>query len=301
MNEHTRKLLDDARKEQFADVLADLDYNDININACDHEGKTVLHYAAISHSDAVIVKTLTKFDVNINIQDKSGKTPLHYAAYNQLCQRYELIPVHPISKINEPRSHKRILVPYYDDHAYEKPLHLLLQHKDIKVNIQDHLGRTALHYAASNNIDQYVRILLNCQDSSLTIQDKAGRIPLHYAIKQGGFIWSFLLSSPLLQVTMEDNDEITLLQYAIQNNKTSSLHRLLSVKDIDVQSAYKYSSTLLHEAVINCSTDCMKELLSYKDIDLHSKDAHGRTPLQLAELLYQAASDAKYSSYKQQY
>ena len=38
MNEHTRKLLDDAKNEKFDDVLNDLEYDAININASDNEG-----------------------------------------------------------------------------------------------------------------------------------------------------------------------------------------------------------------------------------------------------------------------
>ena len=35
MNKHTRKLLDDARNRKSDDVLNDLEYDDININASD--------------------------------------------------------------------------------------------------------------------------------------------------------------------------------------------------------------------------------------------------------------------------
>ena len=44
MNDHTRKLLDDARQNKVTDLLNDLDYDNININATDIEVKTILHY-----------------------------------------------------------------------------------------------------------------------------------------------------------------------------------------------------------------------------------------------------------------
>ena len=47
MNEHTQKLLDDARNEKFYDALADLAYEYIAINTNDKYGKIVLHYAFI--------------------------------------------------------------------------------------------------------------------------------------------------------------------------------------------------------------------------------------------------------------
>ena len=72
MNEHTRKLLDDARKKKFDDILINLEYNDININASDNEGRTVLHYATKHAHVTIICKILEDSDVNINIQYNSG-------------------------------------------------------------------------------------------------------------------------------------------------------------------------------------------------------------------------------------
>ena len=56
MNDHTRKLLDDARNKKFDDVLKDLEYDDIDINASDITRKTVLHYATIFTNHAIIEK-----------------------------------------------------------------------------------------------------------------------------------------------------------------------------------------------------------------------------------------------------
>ena len=47
MNVHTQKLLDDARNKKFYDALADLAYEDIDINTNDKYGKNVLHYAFV--------------------------------------------------------------------------------------------------------------------------------------------------------------------------------------------------------------------------------------------------------------
>ena len=67
MNDHTRKILDDAINDKFDDVLNDLDYDDIDINASDEEGKTVLHYASKQSWDSILLKILEKFDANINV------------------------------------------------------------------------------------------------------------------------------------------------------------------------------------------------------------------------------------------
>ena len=43
MNNHTLKLLDDAKNKKFTDVLNDLEYDNININATYKYGRTVLY------------------------------------------------------------------------------------------------------------------------------------------------------------------------------------------------------------------------------------------------------------------
>ena len=96
MNEHTRKLLDDAKNEKFTDVLEDLEYDDININASDDKGKTVLHYASENNWDSIIIKILQNVNVNVNAQDDYGKTPLHYAACHWKHESLKILLAHKV-------------------------------------------------------------------------------------------------------------------------------------------------------------------------------------------------------------
>jgi ankyrin repeat protein len=69
------------------------------------------------------------------------------------------------------------------------PLQLLLYAKDIDVNKQDHLGRTALHYAAAYTnggagFPNRIKLLLE-HGARLRIQDNDGKYPLNYAHEAG--------------------------------------------------------------------------------------------------------------------
>ena len=57
MNDHTWKLLDEARNTKFDDVLFDLEYDYIDINATDEEGKTVLHYVSKYSWYSILLKS----------------------------------------------------------------------------------------------------------------------------------------------------------------------------------------------------------------------------------------------------
>ena len=80
MNEHTTKLFDDARSNHIVEILNDLEFDDININASDHNNQTLLHYAAVYNQPTIIVKILANFNANINALDNYHRTPLHYAS-----------------------------------------------------------------------------------------------------------------------------------------------------------------------------------------------------------------------------
>ena len=54
-------------------------------------------------------------------------------------------------------------------------------------------------------------------------------------------------------------------------------------------------------AVEYCRPKCIEALLTYQDINKQMKDEEGGTPLQIAELLIEVASNKKYINYKKQY
>jgi len=63
-----------------------LNHPGININICNHKGRTPLYQAAYCGNPEVVKKLLTRRDININIPDKTGNTPL-MAAENRLVEK----------------------------------------------------------------------------------------------------------------------------------------------------------------------------------------------------------------------
>ena len=57
MNEHIRKLLDDARNNKLVNILDAVEYDDIDINATNDIGRTLLHYASI----IIMIQLLSKY------------------------------------------------------------------------------------------------------------------------------------------------------------------------------------------------------------------------------------------------
>ena len=92
-----------------------LNKDDIDINAKDNSGKTVLHYAVEYDSISLTNKLIAK-GIDIDAKDNSGDTALHYAA-----------------------KHNKI------------PIAVELVEKRIDINAKNNSGNTALHYAVEHN------------------------------------------------------------------------------------------------------------------------------------------------------
>ena len=66
MNEHTRKLLADARNRKFTNVFNDVEFNDLDMNAIDDKGWTLLHYVYRHKRDSILINVLENFDPTIS-------------------------------------------------------------------------------------------------------------------------------------------------------------------------------------------------------------------------------------------
>ena len=61
------------------------------------------------------------------------------------------------------------------------PLKILLDHPGIKVNKQSKKGRTALHYAVLNNIEENIKLLIKDKRVDAAIKDRSGKTAYDYA------------------------------------------------------------------------------------------------------------------------
>jgi len=75
-----------ASEERVDFTLQLLNRPGININICNHKGRTPLYQAAYCGNLEVVKKLLTRPDININIPDKKGNT-LVMAAENRLFEK----------------------------------------------------------------------------------------------------------------------------------------------------------------------------------------------------------------------
>lgn len=72
--------VEEASDKVFENAFNIIKKENLDINAVDRDGKTVLMYAAF-YNNREIIDSIIKKEVNINAVDRYGRTALHWAAY----------------------------------------------------------------------------------------------------------------------------------------------------------------------------------------------------------------------------
>ena len=147
----------------------------------DQEGRSPVHYAAMSGCISALNYFLSQCNFNVNNPDFTGYTPLVYSCISGSINAIQYL-------INNHKSDPNIT-----DNSGMTSLHqscryghiditqylIEVQHCDI--NVKDNEGRTLVHHAAwSGNLD-LLQYLITVQGLSLTAEDKNGNTALHYA------------------------------------------------------------------------------------------------------------------------
>ena len=124
---------------------------DVDVNACNDEGRTPLSRAAEMGNSAVVELLLTRKDIRADAKDLEHETPLFYAVF----------------------------------YGYEEIVRQLLKRDDVDINTVNKNGYTPLHRATILKDEGIAAILLARADINVDPIDKNGQTPLIRAARLG--------------------------------------------------------------------------------------------------------------------
>ncbi len=164
-----RELLNEHFKDEYSivvDLIIEfLDYNSSMVlssfytldlpDVTDDHGRNFLIYSAIMMDKIALPFFLGTGEFDVNSQDNFGRTPLIYSFITEPKVTYSLHPVHRI----------------------------LLNQRDLELDIRDKYGRTALSYAAELAPLRALELLV--RGANPNIVDVRGYTPLHYYLGLG--------------------------------------------------------------------------------------------------------------------
>ena len=230
-----------------------LQHPNIDPNQCDYnDDYTPLHHSMIGNRLDIFNALLTHEKIDVNKVDVDGVTCI----YKACCH-----------------SHLQDRVMFIQG---------LLAHHNIDVDKKTLTGYAPLHLVGKNQQDVY-RLLLDHKDIDINIRDNDGCTPLMKALmKNETDLISQLLSHPRIDVTVAANDGQTAI--SIAENKMEVLDELLGHLDEDTQAIYK-SRSRLWDCCRHGYVDQLETILqeaSFTTEDLNRRDPDGRTGLHLA-------------------
>jgi ankyrin repeat protein len=162
-----------------------------------------------------------------------------------------------------------------------------LLEKGIDVNQQDKWdGKTALIWASEQRHKEIALMLLQHKNIEINLQDKIGNTALMLASKYGHKdIVQMLLEHKDIEVNKQDNYSGTALIEASKDGHKVIVEMLLQHKNIDINQQNKIGSNALIEATRYGQTECAKILLQHENINVNQHDHIGYTALMLASFL----------------
>lgn len=207
---------------------------------------TLLHYAVLNHYVDLTKALLEDPEIDVNVQDIDGYTPLHFALL-------------------------------YKDPAI---VALLLQHKNIRVDLKSNTQEYPLHYAASTLI-AFFKPILDLYPQALYVQDVNGLTPV------GRLFHENTISSVPMEVletidfTVPCKDNIFPIHCVADGGIQDARVRRLIVQASPVNALCDHG-TALHIAIANNKVELSLELLADEEIAVNAQDKEGNTPLHLA-------------------
>ncbi|XP_074788120.1 ankyrin repeat and death domain-containing protein 1B isoform X3 [Athene noctua] len=277
-------LLPDEREFQYAaktnnlETMEKLFKKNVNINAVDAHGLTVIHLAAWT-GNLDIMRKLVKAGADQKAKNEEGMNVLHFAAQNNSVKivDYFLQDLH-LNDLNKP------------DGKGKKPFLLASEkgHVDMINNLitlklftseRDKEGNTALHLAAKNGHSEVVEILLE-QWKEINELNQNGETPFYLSVEGGHKKCAELLLEAGSDINVLTQNNSSALQIAVQNGHLSLVTFLID-KHIDLVPKPEQKNSPLHLAVINNHLPVVKSLLDASH-DINSLNHRQETPLHLA-------------------
>ncbi|KAJ5471436.1 hypothetical protein N7530_008793 [Penicillium desertorum] len=164
-------------------------------------------------------------------------------------------------------------------------LDLLLNRRDLDINIQNQARESALWYAIHYGTYSTVKTVLGQPNVRVDIKHKYDRTALHLAVFAGRIGFVHLLLPSGSDPDLQDDSGHSPWDYARRFN--SPVMELIFSNDPKSETfpgapSSQDAELPLHQAVSYGSLDAIKSLLSKKGLDLGIQDRKGYTPLHLA-------------------
>ena len=198
----------------------------VNINQVDPLNQTPLHIAVKKNCHAIVFQLLDYGGADLDVKDTFGKSPLMYASENNDCVSLTQL----LARRADPNSSdifRTTPLIVASKCGFDMVVKRLVRDSRLLLDHPDHLGATAVWYAAHHGHIEILRMLLRVR-ANPNVKDVHDKTPLIAAAENG----HLLCVERLLECTRATIDHVdkfgqTALQYACKNNMTEIAQALI--------------------------------------------------------------------------
>jgi ankyrin repeat protein len=210
--------------KQSKDVIEHLINTGHDVNAKnDKDGTTVLMYAILSNSDAV-VNILIEAGANVNAKNNDGYNALLIASmYNRL----ELIKLLISAEVNiNTRTNTGATALMFASRYSTKDVAELLINAGAEIHAKDNTGATALMFASSNSNKEVVELLIRAGAEINTKRNNGTTALMHASWFSNKEVVELLIRAGA-EINVKDNDGETALSYSRKNTRDKDIVEFL--------------------------------------------------------------------------
>ena len=196
-----------------------IERRNIDVNALNRFGSTVLHLAVVN-DNSIIIRTLLSYNqIKPNHKNVHGMSPLLLSIVRENVDAFQQLISSPLVDLEDTDEELNTPLILAVKDSNRDMVNLLLE-KGVNINAQNRNQLSALHYAVIHNKKDIVKLLISYQNTNINIQDSDGWTPLHYAA-QFDFkeIVEILLTSPNLDKYKKNRKDQTAFDIACYENR----------------------------------------------------------------------------------
>ena len=252
----------------------------------DNDGKSLVHYGAMSGSSSVSSYIATQYSLNINEPDYSGIVPLAYACQSGSVNAVEYIINSTDIDINTTDNDGMTFFHHSCRHGNLDVTQYLIDVQSIDVNMVDSKGRNGVHHAAYSGNQDLVEYLINEKSLLPTAVDSTGCTALHYGIMSMKLpLVKDLVNVYKLDPHQKDNSGKAPVHYAAEIGDINVLEYLINSCDCELSISADDGRNIFHFSSFKGHFHFIKHILAHYSqcISLiHSPDNEGVLPIHLA-------------------
>ena len=228
----------------------------------------------------------------LNVQNEVLETPVDILIHHRSIKRLEfLLNNEDLDEAFEFQDNKGQTYLHKAINARLPSVVVRLLGKKVNVNVQDHKGRTALHYACKSDTNtsyEAVKFLIEKEETDINAKDQDQKTALHYACQASSHeAVKFLIEIEETDINAKDQDKKTALHYACQASSYEAVKFLIKKEETDINAKDRDQKTALHYACQASSPEIITLFLTYheeRNINLSEEDNEGKEPINILSI-----------------